>query len=183
MPRRSSSLEEEQVSPIIISDDLSYHLFEILDKRPEIPFEMVNRVMNKGSLRKLVDYSYRNLGPKATVILADRLKDIGYKYSTKGGLSISIDAMIIPEAKWDILKNAEQRVKDIGKQYTEGLITQGEKYNKVVDIWAKSTDDIANEMMNAMKVTPVVGKDGQPVLDEKGAPTLYRKHEPDLYDG
>jgi len=172
------TLEEKQVSPIIISDNLSYHLFEILDKRPEIPFEMVNRVMTKSSLRKLVDYSYRNLGPKATVILADRLKDIGYKYSTKGGLSISIDAMIIPEAKWDILSNAEQRVNDIGNQYTEGLITQGEKYNKVVDIWAKSTDDIANEMMDAMKVTPVVGKDGQPVLNEKGEPSYTESMNP-----
>ena len=171
-------LEEGQVSPIIISDDLSYHLFKILDKRPEIPFEMVNRVMDKGSLRNLVDYSYRNLGPKATVILADRLKDIGYKYSTKGGLSISIDAMIIPDAKWDILKSAEHRVNDISKQYTEGLITQGEKYNKVVDIWAKSTDDIANEMMDAMKVTPLVSQDGEPVANDKGQPVYTESMNP-----
>ncbi|MBF0468900.1 MAG: DNA-directed RNA polymerase subunit beta', partial [Desulfamplus sp.] len=88
---------------------------------------------------------------KETVILADRLKDIGYEYSTLGGLSICIDDMIIPDSKWDIIRKAEQNVLDIKQQYSEGLITQGEKYNKVVDIWAKSTDDIADAMMAVMK--------------------------------
>jgi DNA-directed RNA polymerase subunit beta' len=110
--------------------------------------------MDKKSLRELVDLVYRRLGAKATVILSDRLKDIGYRYSTEGGLSISIDAMIIPDKKWDILKQSENQVTEIGRQYTEGLITQGEKYNKVVDIWAKATDDVANEMMEAMKNAP-----------------------------
>jgi len=86
-----------------------------------------------------VDYVYRNLGPKATVILSDRLKDIGLPLFTRGGLSICIDDMIIPESKWGILRKAEEQVAEIGRQYTEGLITQGEKYNKVVDIWAKAT--------------------------------------------
>jgi DNA-directed RNA polymerase subunit beta' len=132
--------------------DSGSHLFQVVERRPEIPFDIINKVMDKGSLRGLVDYVYRNLGAKATVILADRLKDIGYKYSTKGGLSISIDAMIIPEKKGAILNQADTQVIEIGRQYTEGLITQGEKYNKVVDIWAKATDDVANEMMDAMKV-------------------------------
>lgn len=161
------SLNEGDISPVI-SLDGSCHLFQVIQKRPEMPFDAVNKVMDKGQLRELVDFVYRNLGPKATVILSDRLKDIGYKYSTKGGLSISIDDMIIPEAKWDILKQAEQQVTEIGRQYTEGLITQGEKYNKVVDIWAKATDDVANEMMEAMKNQLVYGTDGKPVLDEDG---------------
>jgi len=114
-------------------------------------------------LRQLVDYVYRNLGPKATVILSDRLKDIGYKYSTQGGLSIAIDDMIIPPSKWDILNKAETQVSEIGRQYTEGLITQGEKYNKVVDIWAKATDDVANEMMEAMKLGPAMDEDGKSI--------------------
>ncbi len=135
----------------IMSFDEAYHIFEVVDRMPEIPFEVINNVMDKKSLRDLVDYAYRNLGPKSTVILADRIKDIGYRYSTEAGLSISIDAMIIPDAKAKILKLAEERVKEIEKQYTEGLITPGEKYNKVVDIWAKGTDDVANEMMEAMK--------------------------------
>jgi DNA-directed RNA polymerase subunit beta' len=162
------ALKPGEASNIIMSNDLSFHLFEAIEKRPEIPFQVVNRVMDKGELRKLVDYAYRNLGPKATVILADRLKNIGYKYSTKGGLSISIDAMIIPDAKWDILKSAESRVTEIGRQYTEGLITQGEKYNKVVDIWAKATDDVANEMMDSMKTTPS-RDDAESAESEEGA--------------
>jgi DNA-directed RNA polymerase subunit beta' len=85
--------------PVVPADD-GYHLFQMMEKRQEMTFEAVNRVMDKGALRDLVDFVYRNLGPKATVILSDRIKDTGYKYSTKGGLSISINDMIIPEAKW-----------------------------------------------------------------------------------
>ncbi len=153
----------------IMSFDDAFHVFEVIDRMPEIPFDVVNNVMDKKSLRDLVDYAYRNLGPKSTVILADRIKDIGYRYSTEAGLSISIDAMIIPEAKAKILKLAEERVKEIEKQYTEGLITPGEKYNKVVDIWAKATDDVANEMMEAMKMEKV-DKDGKSIFQESMNP-------------
>jgi DNA-directed RNA polymerase subunit beta' len=162
----------------IINDGQSFLIFRVVERLPEIPFAMVNKVMDKKALRDLVDYAYRNLGPKATVILSDRLKDIGYRYSTEGGLSISIDAMIIPSAKWDILKQAEGRVEEIEKQYTEGLITPGEKYNKVVDIWAKATDDVANEMMEVMKNTTVMGGDGNPVLGEDGSPIITESMNP-----
>ncbi len=165
------SIAPGEVSNIIIAND-GYHLFKIISRCPETPFDIVNKVMDKTVLRALVDYVYRNRGPKATVILSDRLKDLGYKYSTKGGLSISIDDMIIPEAKWNIIKKAENQVKEIGRQYTEGLITQGEKYNKVVDIWATSTDDVANEMMEAMKMVPVIDDKGALILDKKKKPIL-----------
>ncbi len=158
--------------------DESYHLFEVLDKKPAIPFDIVNFVMDKKMLRDLVDYVYRNLGAKATVILSDRLKDLGYKYSTQGGLSISIDAMITPDSKQSIIKKAEKRVVEISRQYTEGLITQGEKYNKVVDIWAKATDDVANEMMEAMKMEAVQDQHGKPVLDDKGKPVIEESFNP-----
>ena len=171
------SLKQGEISNIIYSDD-AYHIFEIIEKQPEIPFDSLNKVMDKKALREFVDYAYRNLGPKATVILSDRLKDIGYKYSTEGGLSISIDAMIIPSAKWEILKRSEKQVAEISRQYTEGLITQGEKYNKVVDIWAKATDDVADEMMESMKMVPVVNKEGKPVLDEKKKPVLRESFNP-----
>ncbi|MDI6688049.1 MAG: DNA-directed RNA polymerase subunit beta' [Desulfobacterales bacterium] len=161
------SLAPGEISDIIFVNG-NYHIFEIISKRPEIPFHTVNKVMNKKTLRDLVDYVYRSRGPKATVILSDRLKDIGYRYSTKGGLSISIDDMIIPEAKWNILKKAEKQVGEMNGQYTEGLITQGEKYNKVVDIWAKATDDVADEMMKSMKMASTIDKQGAPVLDKKG---------------
>jgi len=171
------SLGPGEVSDII-STDGGYHFFEVMERSPEILFDIVNGVMDKKRLRELVDYAYRNIGPKSTVILADRLKDIGYRYSTEGGLSISIDAMIIPEAKKEILARAEKQVEEIARQYTEGLITQGEKYNKVVDIWAKATDDVANEMMEAMKVTPAKDEKGKPVKNEKGEPLSEESFNP-----
>jgi DNA-directed RNA polymerase subunit beta' len=171
------SLEEGQVSDVIFIDG-AYHIFEVVKKLAEIPFSMVNKVRDKKTLRELVDYAYRNLGPKATVILSDRLKDVGYSYSTEGGLSISIDDMIIPKAKWDILAKAEKEVEKIGRQYTEGLITQGEKYNKVVDIWAQATDEVANEMMDSMRVAPLIDKDGNTVTDEDGKPVVQESLNP-----
>jgi DNA-directed RNA polymerase subunit beta' len=161
-----------------MSDGELWHFFQVLERRPEIPFEAVNHVMDKKRLRDLVDYAYRNLGPKATVILSDRLKDIGYRYSTEAGLSISIDAMLIPAKKWEILKKAEARVEEIEKQYNEGLITHGEKYNKVVDIWAKATDDVANEMMEIMKKAPVLTAAGKPLLDDEGQPVVQESLNP-----
>jgi DNA-directed RNA polymerase subunit beta' len=166
-----------EISAILYADH-SYHLFEVIHKWPAVPFDSVNQVMDKKVLRQLVDYVYRNLGPKATVILSDRLKDIGYSYSTRGGLSICIDDMIIPGSKWDILRKAEEQVSEIGRQYTEGLITQGEKYNKVVDIWAKATDDVANEMMNVMKMAPVMSREGEPLVDAKGKPVIEESFNP-----
>ena len=128
-----------------------FNIFRVDERKITIPFKLLNRLMDKGAVRGLVDYAYRNIGLKETVILADRLKDIGYRHSTLGGLSICIDDMIIPDNKWDIIRKSEEQVQGIKQQYSEGLITQGEKYNKVVDIWAKSTDDIADAMMAVMK--------------------------------
>jgi DNA-directed RNA polymerase subunit beta' len=171
------ALEEGEISDVIFADG-AHHIFQMVNKRPEIPFAMINNVKDKRTLSELVDYAYRNLGPKATVILSDHLKNIGYQYSTEGGLSISIDAMIIPSAKWDILKSAEKQAERIGLQYTEGLITQGEKYNKVVDIWAKATDDVADEMMKSMRIAHVTDSEGNPVLDEKGNPVVEESFNP-----
>ncbi len=162
----------------LLKDTDGYHLFQVLDRHHEIPFPVINQVMDKKSLRNLVDYAYRHLGPKATVILSDRLKDIGYRYSTEGGLSISIDAMIIPESKGTILKGAENRVGEIERQYNEGLITPGEKYNKVVDIWARATDDVANEMMRVMKMEPVRDETGAVVLDDNKKPVTQESLNP-----
>ena len=172
------SLKSGEHSKNALFSDENYHLFEVLDNEPAIPFDIVNHVMDKKRLRDLVDYIYRNLGAKATVILSDRLKDLGYKYSTQGGLSISIDAMITPDSKKPIIKKAEKRVVEISRQYTEGLITQGEKYNKVVDIWAKATDDVANEMMDAMKEEPVRDQHGKPMFDDKGKPVNEESFNP-----
>jgi DNA-directed RNA polymerase subunit beta' len=124
-------------------------------------FAMINKVMNKKALLELIDYSYRTAGEKATVILADRLKDLGYQQATRSGISISMKDMIIPQKKADIISDAFEQVREIERQYNEGLITEGEKYNKVVDIWAKATEDVAGEMMKEMAVDVVTGPDGQ----------------------
>ncbi len=154
----------------VIKANGSYHIFKVMEKREGFPFELINKVMDKKALSQLVNYCYRILGGKATVILSDRLKDIGYRYATRGGISICVDDMVIPHNKWDIIKKADELVARINEQYTEGLITRGEKYNKVVDIWAKATTDVANEMMEEMKIVPLVDTDGQSVLDENGQP-------------
>jgi DNA-directed RNA polymerase subunit beta' len=122
-----------------------------------LPFSLVNRVMNKKELRSLINESYRREGIKTTVILSDRLKDIGYKYATLSGISISMKDMTVPSRKAEIIEKAEKDVKRIDDQYKSGLITDGEKYNKVVDIWAQSTESIASEMMNEMAVEEVSG--------------------------
>ncbi len=171
------SLETGEISDIIAADD-AFHIFEIVDKQPEIPFHVVNRVMDKKALRNLVDFAYRNLGSKTTVILSDRLKDIGYRLATEGGISIAIDDMIIPGSKWDIINQAEKQVTEIQGQYTEGLITTGEKYNKVVDIWARATDDVANEMMEAMRLEPVLADDGSVKKDDQGEPVFQTSMNP-----
>ncbi|MCK5100984.1 MAG: DNA-directed RNA polymerase subunit beta', partial [Desulfobacteraceae bacterium] len=147
--------------------DGQYFIFQVKERQTTIPFRLINKLMDKSAVVDLIDYAYRNIGLKETVILCDRLKDMGYKNSTLGGLSIGIDDMIIPEKKWTIIKEAENHVNDIKKQYSEGLITQGEKYNKVVDIWAQSTDEIADSMMEAMKNPPKRGdgKDDQEELN------------------
>ncbi len=134
----------------------------------ELPFDLINKVMDKKALRNLINQCYRTLGIKTTVILTDRLKDLGFSCATRAALSVAVNDMVIPPKKDAILKAAEKEVKEIEEQYVEGLITRGEKYNKVVDIWAKATDEVANEMMEEMKMAPVVDEDGEVVRGEDG---------------
>jgi DNA-directed RNA polymerase subunit beta' len=152
------SLDVGKISDVVKTNG-DYHIFKLLGKKMEIPFELINRVMDKKALSLLTNYCYRTLGGKATVILSDRLKDVGYRYATQAGISICVDDMVIPEKKWDIIEKAGQEVAQINEQYTEGLITRGEKYNKVVDIWAKATTQVANEMMQKMKEAPIEDED------------------------
>lgn len=134
-------------------------LAEIL---PEgIPFSAINRVMNKKVLAQLIDLCYRTAGVKSTVLLADRLKDMGYEFATLSGLSISINDMVVPSRKQGLLDQAFELVKQIDRQYNEGLITEGEKYNKAVDIWAKATEDVAAEMMKEIATSESVDRSGK----------------------
>ncbi len=137
-----------------------------------VPFATVNTVMKKKALAKLIDYVYRHAGSKATVILADRLKDIGYEFATTAAISISINDMIVPVNKDDILAKAEGDVLEVEHQYRNGLITDGEKYNKVVDIWSRATDDVAQEMMQEMSVEYHRGKDNK-IIDTPSFNSIF----------
>ena len=123
-------------------------LYEIMPDA--IPFSFVNKVINKKEIANLIDYCYRSAGAKTTVILADRVKDLGYKYATISGLSIAIDDLAIPESKTAIVGKAQKDVLDIQKQYMDGLITDGERYNKVIDIWAHATEKVADDMLRGI---------------------------------
>jgi DNA-directed RNA polymerase subunit beta' len=119
--------------------------------------------MTKKELSNLVDVCYRLAGNKETVILADRLKETGFRYSSLAGISISIDDMVIPEGKAAIINQSTEDVKEIQNQYTEGLITDGERYNKVIDIWAKSSEEIGKEMLDNLSRDTVIDPDGNEV--------------------
>ncbi|MEK7307697.1 MAG: DNA-directed RNA polymerase subunit beta', partial [Nitrospirota bacterium] len=116
----------------------------------KIPFSMINKEMTKKEVGKLVEYCYKNAGRQATVVFLDNIEKVGFKYATISGISICIDDMHVPVKKAILIKNAEQEAMDIQKQYSEGLITNGERYNKVVDIWAQTTEKIADEMMKEL---------------------------------
>src|SRR5437762_317247 len=134
-------------------------LYEIVPH--EIPFAEVNKVMKKKELGWLIDLAYRHAGNKATVIFADRLKDLGYEQATLAGISIGIKDMVIPEPKQKLLEEANGAVREIEDQYNKGLITDGERYNKVVDIWAEVTDRIAAEMLRELGTQDVTDQDGK----------------------
>ncbi|MBN1829214.1 MAG: DNA-directed RNA polymerase subunit beta' [Deltaproteobacteria bacterium] len=134
-------------------------LYEIVPN--EIPFAAVNKVMNKKELATLIDYTYRTCGAKTTVILADRLKDLGFKFATQSGLSFALDNMAIPKSKEGIVDEAKNDVLEIQRQYMDGLITDGERYNKVIDIWAHATEKVADDMLRDISTEDVVGASGE----------------------
>ncbi|MGH7205593.1 MAG: DNA-directed RNA polymerase subunit beta' [Nitrospiraceae bacterium] len=117
---------------------------------PSMPFAHANQVMTKKEMTKLIDAVYRQAGHRETVVFLDKIKDIGFHYATKAGVSICIDNMHIPTKKEELITKAQREVNEIEKQYAEGLITNGERYNKVIDIWAHVTEQVANEMMKEL---------------------------------
>jgi len=123
---------------------------EILPK--EIPFSMVNREITKKEIDKLIEYAYKRSGRRETVIFLDNLEKLGFYYATKSGVSICMDDMHIPSKKAELIRTAEREVIEVQKQYADGLITHGERYNKVIDIWANVTEEIADEMMKELGV-------------------------------
>src|SRR5690606_24601901 len=126
-----------------------------------IPLEMINRPMVKKAISAVINYCYRVVGLKATVIFADRLMYMGYDFSTKSGSSIGVNDFTIPAAKVDIIARADAEVKEIETQYASGLVTQGEKYNKVIDIWSRANDLVAKSMMEGISKETVINREGK----------------------
>ena len=125
-----------------------------------LPFELVNRAMVKKAISSIINESYRRVGLKPTVIFADQLMYTGFDFSTKSGASIGVNDFMIPDAKAEIIGRAEDEVKEIEAQFASGLVTQGEKYNKVVDIWSRANDLVAKAMMEGISTESVVNRDG-----------------------
>jgi DNA-directed RNA polymerase subunit beta' len=124
-------------------------LYEIVPD--EVPFEFVNKVMRKKEIIRLIDYAYRHIGREGTIGILDSIKRLGYSYATTAGISIAIDDMHIPEKKRDIVRDAVAEVEEVEGQYSDGLITKGEKYNKVIDVWAQTTELVAEEMIHELE--------------------------------
>jgi DNA-directed RNA polymerase subunit beta' len=122
--------------------------YEIVPEK--VPFSMINRVMTKKEVGRLIEFCYKSAGKRATVIFLDNIEKLGFKYATLSGISLCIDDMHIPTRKSNLIKKAEQEAIEVQKQYAEGLITNGERYNKVIDIWAQVTERIADEMMKEL---------------------------------
>jgi len=136
---------------------------------PGLPFELINKALKKKEISKLINASFRRSGLRETVIFADRLMYAGFSYATKAGISICADDMLIPKQKSDLIAAAENEVKEIEGQYTSGLVTQGERYNKVVDIWGHAGDQVAKAMMEQLGVEKVSDRDtGEAKYDESG---------------
>ena len=132
----------------------------------EIPFEKVNKPLNSKAISYLINTSYRYSGLKATVIFSDKIKNLGYDYSTISGSSICVEDCVIPDNKESIISQAQNEVKEIEAQYSSGLVTQGEKYNKVIDIWSMANEAVASSLMETISKDKVVNSEGDEVDED-----------------
>ena len=139
-------------------------LSEILPKG--LPFSNLNKALKKKEISKLINVSFRKCGLKETVVFADKLLQAGFRLATKAGISICIDDMLVPPEKPEIINRAQKEVKEIEQQYVSGLVTAGERYNKVVDIWGKSGDEVSKVMMAQLSKEMVTDRHGKLVAQE-----------------
>ncbi len=139
-------------------------LSEILPKG--LPFSNINKALKKKEISKLINVSFRKCGLKETVIFADKLLQYGFRLATRAGISICIEDMLVPTEKPSIIERAEAEVKEIAQQYTSGLVTAGERYNKVVDIWGKAGDEVSKVMMGQLSKETVIDRHGNKVPQE-----------------
>ncbi len=145
-------------------------LSEILPKG--MSFDLVNRDMTKKAISGVINVCYRNVGLKETVVFADQLMYTGFAYATRAGVSIGVDDMVVPQQKTKILASAEREVKEIQEQYASGLVTNGERYNKVVDIWSRTNDQVAKAMMDKLGTEEATSSSGQAV-QQKSFNSIY----------
>ena len=131
-----------------------------------IPFDYINRNMTKKAISSVINVCYRNVGLKSTVVFADQLMYTGFSYATRAAVSFGINDMVIPQEKSSILAEAETEVKEIENQYTSGLVTNGERYNKVVDIWSRTNDQVAKAMMDKLGKEEVTTAEGETVKQD-----------------
>ncbi|MDY0070800.1 MAG: DNA-directed RNA polymerase subunit beta' [Porticoccaceae bacterium] len=128
-----------------------------------LPFEMINQAMTKKAISRIINQCYRTVGLKATVIFADRLMYTGFDFSTRSGCSIGVNDFLIPASKGEIIARADEEVMEIETQFASGLVTQGEKYNKVIDIWSRANDLVAKSMMEGISKEKVIDRQGNEV--------------------
>ena len=145
-------------------------LSEILPRG--LPFSNLNKALKKKEISKLINASFRKCGLKETVVFADKLLQNGFRLATRAGISIAIDDMLVPPQKAGIIERSEKEVKEIEQQYVSGLVTAGERYNKVVDIWGKAGDDVSKVMMDQLKVEKVIDRHGNEV-DQESFNAIY----------
>jgi DNA-directed RNA polymerase subunit beta' len=134
-------------------------LANVLPINHNIKFTLVNRLLTKKDVSEVIDTIFRYCGQKETVIFCDRIKTLGFKHAFKAGISFGKDDLIIPKTKENLISNTKKQIEEYEKQYSDGLITRGEKYNKVVDIWSKCTDTVANEMMKEISSAEKIYED------------------------
>ncbi|WP_372742168.1 DNA-directed RNA polymerase subunit beta', partial [Neptunomonas sp.] len=137
-----------------------------------LPFELVNQAMKKKAISRLLNEAYRRCGLKDTVIFADQLMYMGFRQATVSGSSIGVNDFVIPDEKPAIVGEADAEVKEIERQFADGLVTQGEKYNKVIDIWSRANDLLAKRMMENLKIEKVIDRDGNEV-DQESFNSVY----------
>jgi DNA-directed RNA polymerase subunit beta' len=145
-------------------------LSEILPKG--LPFSNLNKALKKKEISKLINISFRKCGLKETVVFADKLLQSGFKLATRAGISIAIDDMLVPKEKHGLIERAEKEVKEIEQQYVSGLVTAGERYNKVVDIWGKTGDEVGRVMMSQLAKQKVLDRHGKEV-DQESFNSIY----------
>ncbi|PIQ39736.1 MAG: DNA-directed RNA polymerase subunit beta', partial [Thalassolituus sp. CG17_big_fil_post_rev_8_21_14_2_50_53_8] len=145
-------------------------LFRIVPKG--LPFELINRPMKKKAISNMINTAYRRVGLKDTVVFADQVMYTGFQYATRSGSSIGVNDFVIPDEKAEIVANADAEVKEIESQFASGLVTHGEKYNKVIDIWSRANELVAKAMMDNLGKEKVIDRDGNEV-DQESFNSVY----------